>query len=201
MTAPYLPGLAGALSRAGRQMDGHIANSMQDHHRQIVQSVIGKQLANSLYAAPADAVVGSNPNAKATPGTPMTGIPGALVKSAVAPVMNHPLTTLLAALAAPAVAGAGAASIPSAMAAGGALAGAPAAENAIEDATDEGTAAAANAPYRELFKSLQGPSLPSNYVEARGESPLSPEYSRIISNILRSQTADAARARALTLAP
>jgi hypothetical protein len=68
-------------------------------------------------AAPADAVRTNNPNAPVTPGRQMTGVPGAVTRGIVAPVMNHPLTTALAGIAAPAALGAGAAAAGSAGAA------------------------------------------------------------------------------------
>ncbi len=67
-------------------------------------------------AAPADAVRTNNPNAPVTPGRQMTGMPGAITRGIIAPVMNHPLTSALAGIAAPAAVGAGAAAAPALMA-------------------------------------------------------------------------------------
>ena len=48
--------------------------------------------------APADATAASNPNARATPGTPQTGLARILTQYVAEPIMDHPLTTALTTL-------------------------------------------------------------------------------------------------------
>ncbi len=100
-------GLFGALMSAGHQMSDFVNSKM--HH----------PAKSSLLSLPAlmaakDAVSTNDPNAQPTPGTQMTGIPGAFVKGVAAPVMNHPLASVLSALAAPALTGAVGAAVPAA---------------------------------------------------------------------------------------